>query len=403
MVLDSYGEGGIIENVATDKLDFYRDIGPHFMSTWVMIVVHVFYYFTGNMAVMMFGAMLRVAVTLFNDNEKNLHKRNVARKTEKMFMDDQRFAIPMITCQIGGLFTWIWVLCIFSDDVKFDNYYFSQLRPRTWPQLAVFFFNIGFLSSIETSCAHELIHRRENYAKYIGMFSFSKIFYLHFKDVHVASHHKKMATPEDPFFGRLNESLYGFAAKELVNTYMDQWNSEIKRIRKQHGSDCPWIAYIVFNKMIYFALLQFLQCFIIYKLLGWNSLKYHFVHAAGGLFFLIFANYITHYGLERRKDKNGFYESINKYHSWNFVSSNIFWGIPRHSDHHNASFRPYQILRRMDEAPWIPYQMIICLLMTICPPLWKWVINPRAKAANDFNAGIPNNYVSFNYMQPKTA
>jgi len=63
-----------------------------------MIVVHVFYYFTGNMAVMMFGALLRVAVTLFNDNEKNLHKRNVARKTEKMFMDDQRFAIPMITC-----------------------------------------------------------------------------------------------------------------------------------------------------------------------------------------------------------------------------------------------------------------------------------------------------------------
>jgi len=96
----------------------------------------------------------------------------------------------------------------------------------------MFFFNLGFLSSIETSCAHELIHRREYYNKYLGMFSFSKIFYLHFKDVHVYSHHKMMATPEDPFFGKINESLYTFAAKEVVNTYMDQVNAEIKRIKK---------------------------------------------------------------------------------------------------------------------------------------------------------------------------
>jgi len=155
--------------------------------------------------------------------------------------------------------------------------------------------------------------------------------------------------------------------------------------------------------MFYFFIYHVIQCLIIYKLLGANSLKFHFVHAAAGLFFLIFANYITHYGLERRKDKNGFYETINKYHSWNFVSSNIFWGIPRHSDHHNASFRPYQILRRMDEAPWIPYQMTVCLFLTICPPLWKWAINPRARAANDFNAGKPHTEVTFNYIQKKTA
>lgn len=261
---------------------------------------------------------------------------------------------------------------------------------------------VGFMSSIETSCAHELIHRRESLAKYLGMFSYSKIFYLHFKDVHVMSHHKLMATPEDPFFGRINESIYLFMAKELVNTYMDQVNSEVKRIKKKFGNDCPWIAFVVFNKMTYFFLMHVAQCTIIYKLLGWNSLKYHFIHAVAGLFFLIFANYITHYGLERRKDANGMYESINKYHSWNFISSNVFWGIPRHSDHHNASFRPFQILRRFDEAPWIPYQFSICLFTSMCPPLWKWMINPRAKAANDFNAGRLNKEVSFNYMQKKT-
>ena len=56
----------------------------------------------------------------------------------------------------------------------------------------------------------------------------------------------------------------------------------------------------------------------------------------------------------------------------------------------------------MDEAPWIPYQFSVLIGMTICPPLWKWAINPRAKAANDFNAGKVNKEVSFNYIQAKT-
>lgn len=47
--------------------------------------------------------------------------------------------------------------------------------------------------------------------------------------------------------------------------------------------------------------------------------------------------------------------------------------------------------------------MTICLFLSVCPPLWKWAINPRAKATNDFNAGIINKEVSFNYMQPRTA
>lgn len=94
-----------------------------------------------------------------------------------------------------------------------------------------------------------------------------------------------MATPEDPFFGKINESLYWFIGKELVNTYVDQVNCEITRIKKKFGNDCPWYAYIVFNKMVYFFFMQVAQCLIVYKMLGANSLKYHCIHAAAGLFF----------------------------------------------------------------------------------------------------------------------
>lgn len=131
LVVDSYGEGGIVQNVDTDKLHFWRDIGPHFMSTWVFIGIHVFFFFTGNMAVPLFLSLLRVAAHIILDDENMINRRNVTRKTEKLFMEDKRFAIPMVTCQLGGLVTWIWVLCLFSDDVKFDSAWLN-MRPDTW-------------------------------------------------------------------------------------------------------------------------------------------------------------------------------------------------------------------------------------------------------------------------------
>jgi len=55
-------------------------------------------------------------------------------------------------------------------------------------------------------------------------------------------------------------------------------------------------------------------------------------------------NYMEHYGLLRRKDKNGIYESINIKHSWNasqLISNYASFKVLRHSDHHANSYKPY--------------------------------------------------------------
>lgn len=126
------------------------------------------------------------------------------------------------------------------------------------------------------------------------------------------------------------------------------------------------------------------------------------MHAFVGLLYECFANYITHYGLLRNKDKNGIYDSISKLHSWNFVSSPMFFRLGRHSDHHISSFRPYQILRRFDEAPYNPFQFNLLVYVAMMPPLWFWVMNPRAQAARDFYNGKENKFASFNNMQKET-
>jgi len=45
------------------------------------------------------------------------------------------------------------------------------------------------------------------------------------------------------------------------------------------------------------------------------------------MFFLEAINYIEHYGLERKKDKDGVYESIGKMHCWNSKSGPVFFRL----------------------------------------------------------------------------
>lgn len=151
-----------------------------------------------------------------------------------------------------------------------------------------------------------------------------------------------------------------------------------------YGKDASYFTLIVHNKMTFYFLIHSLLVVIIYETLGLASVKFQFVYTFWGIFFLDMANYFEHYGLERKKDKNGIYESINKYHSWNMVSSTFYFRLQRHSDHHTASFRPYQILRRWDDVPWCPIQTMHTIWTSTIPPLWYYIMNPRVDAVNNF-------------------
>lgn len=101
-------------------------------------------------------------------------------------------------------------------------------------------------------------------------------------------------------------------------------------------------------------------------------------------------NYGEHYGLQRRKDANGIYESVGAQHSWNAVSSPFFFRLQRHSDHHLHVHRPYQVVKKLCLAPQLPYCYVQSLFMMFCPPLWFLIMNPRIKSIQDAQKGIPN-------------
>jgi len=227
------------------------------------------------------------------------------------------------------------------------------------------------MAGVNGLAGHELIHRKESFDKGLGMFTFSKIFYSHFLLEHGAGHHRNVATPDDSATAHRGETFLHFAFRSAIGGHINTWNREVNRLKMKHDVEkVPIVTHVTENRMTWFALLHVIMMGVILSVFGWRALKFQFFYSFIGIFFIELINYTEHYGLLRKKDRRDIYEPINEQHSWNAASSHLLFRIQRHSDHHMHAYRPYQILRKFDEAPMMPYMYLYSLLLALCPPLW---------------------------------
>jgi alkane 1-monooxygenase len=231
-------------------------------------------------------------------------------------------------------------LVLFSDKLNIDLPWF-KLAPKTNTEYFIFSLVHGYFAAVNTINGHELVHKKEWFNKYIGIWSYTKFMYTHFLDDHIKGHHKHVGTPLDAVTARKGENVYSFIWRSMIGQHTAVWDRECKRIRRQHGEDCSFATIITYNKMTLYFIIHASLMMAIYVLLGWQSFKYQLLYIFWGVFYLELVDYIEHYGLERSLDKEGIYEPINKLHSWNSNSSPILFRLQRHSDHHAHAFRPY--------------------------------------------------------------
>lgn len=160
---------------------------------------------TGNVA--LGGILIFVFTPLYNkyilDDERNLHQ-----KIEKAYMNSKiMFMIPAWFTIFGFLLVHIYILAMYSTNWKPDLPIF-QHKPETWPQLILFSFMIGFFGALSSTAGHELVHWPETANKIVGNLPYVEVFYSHFWDEHVHSHHKNLATDDDPVCHKVGVSLY---------------------------------------------------------------------------------------------------------------------------------------------------------------------------------------------------
>lgn len=254
---------------------------------------------------------------------------------------------------------------------------FSFERNLEWWEIA------GNISILGMSCgvyginvAHELGHRTTRFEQFLAKSLLLTSQYMHFFIEHNRGHHNKVSTSEDPASSRFNEPLYKFWIRSVSMSYISAWELENFRLSRKGEK---W--YSLHNEMIWYTLIQILFISLIVVFFGWMVASYYILSAVFGFLLLETVNYIEHYGLVRMKGDHG-YHKVLPVHSWNSnhpLGRLILFELSRHSDHHFRANRKYQILRYHEDSPQMPTGYPGMMVLSLFPPLWFRVMNPRVK------------------------
>ena len=232
------------------------------------------------------------------------------------------------------------------------------------------------------TAAHELIHQRK-IERFLARILLWTTCYAHFCIEHVKGHHVNVGTIKDPATSRLGESLYRFLPRTIYGGFINAWQLESNRLKRKK------ISYKYFNHKILQDIYIYFLIFIFLIMLGNIELLFFFFGASViSILELEAVNYIEHYGLFRKKLKSGKLEVQSSRHSWNsnyIISNWSLFNLPLHADHHNFAGKRYYELKDDLQAPQLPFNYSLMVLLALVPSLWMKVMDPRAKQAmHDF-------------------
>ena len=254
---------------------------------------------------------------------------------------------------------------------------FTQEGIEGW-MIAGRIFVMGLLcGTFGINVGHELGHRTVRFEQQLAKTLLLTSLYMHFYIEHNRGHHKRVSTPEDPSSARPGESVYAFYLRSIIGSWRSAWEiSNRERIKK----NIPW--WHPKNEMLMFQLIQLAFVTLIALAFGLLTALWFVCAAVIGFLLLETVNYIEHYGLQRRKTGADSYERPRPAHSWNsdhVVGRLVLFELSRHSDHHYMASRKYQILKHHEDAPQMPTGYPGMMILSLIPPLWFSVMDPRTR------------------------
>lgn len=209
--------------------------------------------------------------------------------------------------------------------------------------------------------AHELMHRRNRLDGALAEVLMTMFSYTHFCIEHVRGHHSNVGLYRDPATARAGESLYAFLPRTVLGGI-----AHASRLQPR-----TMMRYAVMLVTAYAA---------VGMLFGWNGVVFFAAQSVVCIVTLETINYVEHYGLSRRDD-----EPVSERLSWNSshrISNWLLFNLPRHSDHHLFSQRPFAQLRHNDGPRQLPAGYFAMFALALFPPLWRQIMDPLV-AANE--------------------
>ncbi|MGD1922953.1 MAG: alkane 1-monooxygenase [Paracoccaceae bacterium] len=231
--------------------------------------------------------------------------------------------------------------------------------------------------AIGITFAHELVHQRNKWERWLGEFLLVSVGYGHFATEHVYGHHLTVGTPKDPVSARKGQGFYAFFARAVLGSFVSAWKIDQDRLARRgraiwHRTN-PWWRYMLgLGAWLAFAV----------WLAGPWGIALFAIQCFMAVYQLEAVNYVEHYGLCRKYLGNGKFERVQPHHSWNAshkVSNWMLINLQRHSDHHFRPDRRFPLLQHYSwqEAPQLPHSYPAMVGCALLPPLWFWIMNRR--------------------------
>lgn len=250
-----------------------------------------------------------------------------------------------------------------------------------WERLACFILFGQYFGQVSNANAHELIHRGSRWLNWLGIAVYSSIFFGHHASAHPKVHHTWVGSARDPNSARLGESVYRFWPRAFFGSFIAGYQAENKLRARRKDRSPAWTHPYVW----YFAG-TLATVIVAYALAGGAGILSLVAVSLYATLQHLASDYIQHYGLRRRRLASGKLEPVGAQHSWNapqVFSSAMMLNVPRHSDHHLNPTRPYPNLRiEEDRMPILPRSLPVMGIISLCPPLWRHMMDWRVAEVN---------------------
>jgi alkane 1-monooxygenase len=235
-------------------------------------------------------------------------------------------------------------------------------------------FAAGMLGGIGINVGHELMHRRGVPERALAEVLLTSVSYTHFCVEHVLGHHRHVSTALDPASARLGEPLQTFWVRSIVGGVRSAWRLERSRVTKLR------IPLGLRDRRVRYPLVLAGLVTAIAAAGGAPALVLFALQSLVAVLLLETINYLEHYGLQRAQALDGSFERVAPRHSWSSahrLTSLYLFNLTRHADHHANASRPYWALRHLEEGPTLPFGYASMLVLALCPPLWRRVVDPH--------------------------
>ena len=232
--------------------------------------------------------------------------------------------------------------------------------------------------ALAINVAHELIHKPGRFEPALGGILLTIVGYPGFKIEHLRGHHVHVSTPRDRSSAPLGMGVWRFLPRALIGNSRAAWMLEAERLQARGLATCSW-----HNELLRWGLLWLAFVLAAFAGLGLRGMAAFIAIGLIAAATLEVINYVEHYGLERRELAPGRFERVTHLHSWNAsqrYSNWLLFELQRHSDHHAHARRRYPALLHHADSPQLPVGYATMFVLALIPPLWRRVMDPRARA-----------------------